>query len=110
VNEAHTYDLLHDLVPALCQRDPKVLRLYADAIETMNSTAAFPLHKAILYEAARLARQAKRLPVTPGEFRKLVEKHMGRQVDPGQFHNRCADLGYTFRKDPKHGGRPKRKR
>ena len=111
IEDARVYSLLSVLVPALCQRDPGAFRLFADAIEAVNG-AAYPasqVHYHALYEAASIARDSKALPVGQSEFKRRVEKRSGRQIDPGQFHRVCKQLGFRFSKDPKRVGRPKTK-
>ena len=111
IEDARVYSLLSILVPALCQRDPGPFRLFADAIEAVNG-AAYPasqVHYYALYEAATIARDSKALPVGQSDFKRRVEKRRGRQIDPGQFHRVCKQLGFRFPEDTKRGGRPKTK-
>jgi hypothetical protein len=111
IEDAGVYSLLSILVPALCQRDPGPFRLFADAIEAVNGAAypASPVHYYAAYEAADMVRDSKALPIGQSEFRRRVEKRSGRQIDPGQFHHVCEQLGFRFPIDPKRGGRPKTK-
>jgi hypothetical protein len=111
IEDARVYAVLRILIPALCRRDPGRFRLFADAIEAVNGSAypASQVHYQALYEAATIAGDSKVLLIAQSEFKRRVEERRGQQIDPGQFHRVCKQLGFQFPKDPKRGGRPKTK-
>ncbi len=109
IEDARVFTLLSVLVPALCQRNSEPFRLFADAIDAMNA-GAYPekrLQFFISVEAARIVGHRKALPIGRSEFKRSVERRSGIITDNGHFYRVCAELGFTFHKDPKRGGRPK---
>jgi hypothetical protein len=127
--------LLDTLVPALCQRDSTPFRLMAEAIDAQNANAFPSKQEAAeilsaAYELAGLpppfnmlgeARETVgedseispadathhsiRIPITESELRRVVEKRLGYEINPGTFTRQLGRLNIKCKKKPNSGER-----
>jgi hypothetical protein len=130
--------LLEILVPALCDKDPKRFKLFAEAIELVryHKFPARPHLFAALVVAHQLAgcvpafnelgeratvdihstNDPGQLPIGFRQFKGRVEQYLRKRGTPlslndGTFYRDCVEvLGLTFQKDARRGGRPSKNR
>jgi hypothetical protein len=50
------------------------------------------------------------VPISQSQFLRRVEKLIERQISAPQFHRLCERLNITFAKDPRRGGRPRKRK